>query len=486
MLLRARIFRQLVTFALIPAIIIALVSYLLLIRAINQTEQWLASGSPERTINTLRLAESRLQEQAESILRSSNLNNTKIEVSGLDWLITTDSEYYVEPYKSQRLIDTLRQAVSNSYNAGGPIRLVAENYLIIGAAIETDNQLVAGGYLFGREYLSGYATATTYLSEARGFKNILPAYLTFISLSGGVILVIVIVIAYFLSRRLSAAITHPLEQLAAFADGIANQNRLRKIYVSGTDEIVTLADTLNRMIDALDESRRKLLAAERVAAWQEFARRMAHELKNPLTPISVSLYRIKKRLESSGDYDQYAEAIEAITAEVAHLERLANDYSTLARLPEPKFKQLDFIALVEEIISLFSGQLEKYDFIKQVNFGRILIEGDYDRLREVMVNLFKNAVVFTPEGGRIVTLVDQEPDCTVFAVKNDNISHGLDDEQLKSAKTPYFTTREDGTGLGLAISEKIIVDHGGTLTLKTDDGMTVACFKLPIRQIDRH
>lgn len=485
MLLRTRIFRQLVALALIPSCIIALAACFLLFRAVDQTSRWLAASSPDRTINSLRIVETRLQQTAQEILAAINADNLRSTDSLFDWFVVIKdgeiiiSEVYVD------LPPGMDSIISHSLKEAGPIREIAGQNIAIGSSVFKNGRLIAGGFVLDREYLSGFEAASVSLSESRGYKNILPAFLLFIVAAGAFVLMVVIIVAYFLSRRLSSSITTPLEKLAGFSNTVAEGKRPDKIAITGTDEVVALAETLNRMTDDLEQSRRRLMAAERVAAWQEFARRMAHELKNPLTPISVSLYRIKKKLEDRGDYDKYAEPIEAITAEVSHLERLAGDYSSLAKLPEPKFVAFRFDGLVREVVELFAAQLEEYRLENKIKGGAVEVKGDPDRLREVMVNLLKNAIEFVPGGGRIVIAAGHEENRVFFSVANDNKDTGVSEDNLRTAKLPYFTTRKGGSGLGLAISEKIIVDHRGSLTLGLKDGMTEARFEIPDGQSPR-
>jgi nitrogen fixation/metabolism regulation signal transduction histidine kinase len=479
MLLRTRIFRQLVALALIPSCIIALAACFLLFRAIDQTSRWLAASSPDRTINALRVVETRLQDAAQEIVMvidSDNLSNTN---SIFDWFVVAkDGEIII----SKAYIDLPRgidSIISHSLKKAGPIREITGQNIAIGSSVFKNGRLIAGGFILGREYLSGFEATSASLSESRGYKNILPAFLLFIVVAGAFVLTVVIIVAYFLSRRLSSSITTPLEKLAGFSNTIAEGKRYDKIAVTGTDEVVALAETLNRMTDDLEQSRQRLMAAERVAAWQEFARRMAHELKNPLTPISVSLYRIKKKLEGSGDYGRYAEPIEAIAAEVSHLERLAGDYASLAGLPEPKFVMFEFNGLVRKVVELFAAQLEEYRLENKIEGGAVEVKGDPDRLREVMVNLLKNAIEFAPGRGRIEITAGRKENRVFFSVANDNNDISVSADNLRVAKMPYFTTRKGGSGLGLAISEKIIVDHRGSLTLGLKDGMTEARFEIP-------
>ena len=478
MLLRTRIFRHLVLISLIPALILSLISYYLLARSVEQAGSWMAGLSPERTINALRLTEERLQGAARAAVTAYLRGPVVSRDSVLDWLVVMDGATLTHLVRPRDGTDALDSALS-VIRSPGPIRLLIEGKALVGSAVDDRGRIVAGGYLLGREYLDGFASATSGLSESRNYTNLRPALVLFTVTAGAVVLIAVLVLASILSRRLSASITVPLERLTALTASIGRGEQPHGISPEGTDEIVRLTDMFNKMMTDLDSSRKRLAASERVAAWQEFARRMAHELKNPLTPIALSLYRIRKKLEDHGQYEPFADSLEAIAAEISHLERLAADYASLARLPEPKIAIFDFIGLVKEVIRLHAAQLEGHQYRDQLAPHDIMIQGDPDRLREVMVNLIKNAIEFSRPGGRI-TIAAEGDDATVsFAVSNDNRDGGVTEADLRAAKLPYVSTRKGGMGLGLAIAEKIIIDHGGTLTLRLMGTMTEARFEIP-------
>jgi nitrogen fixation/metabolism regulation signal transduction histidine kinase len=480
MRLRTKIFRQMVLFAVIPALIIVSVAYYFLFQALSQSRVWLEVSAPDRTINSLRLIETRLQQAAWNRLLSFESRGLPAADSTLDWLVVTDrgNTAVVE------LAADLPYAVDSVLRAGFPraelIRRVVGDYLILGAAVGDSARIVAGGYLFGGEYLRGFQAAGAGLSESRRFHNLLPGFTLFLFLAGAAVLALIIIAAGFLSRRLSASVTTPLERLTAVTESVARGQNPEPISVGGTEEITRLAETFNLMIRDLDESRRRLIAAERVAAWQEFASRMAHELKNPLTPISLSLYRIKKSLTESGLFEQYADSLDAISAQVARLERLATEYSSLARLPAPTFRRFDFVRLARDLVSLYAPRLEEFAFETDLPAELITVDGDPDHLHQVMVNLLKNATEFTIPGRKIILSVTSDARMLFFRIVNEGAN--VDDDAIKSAKLPYFSTREGGVGLGLAISEKIIIDHGGSLTLEREAAMTVARFEIPLVQ----
>jgi len=476
MLLRTKIFRYLVFFALIPSLAITFAAYYLVTGSVRQTGERLYNQSPEMIINSLRLAEEQVQLAALDRLAASEHG---LALRPLDWRleyhISNDSIVTIYANDAE-MRDSLTVLIPLQ---PGPVRRLIGKNLILGYANPEDGVISAGGFILDSDYLDGYEAASASLSGSREYKNLLPAYRQFILVTGLLILAVIVGIAYIVSRRLSMAITTPLEALSASTALVSQGDLPSHIQIKGTEEISDLAGAFNRMITDLEQSRRRLIAVERVAAWQEFARRMAHELKNPLTPISLSLYRIRKRLEESGHYDDFAEALEAITAEVKHLERMATDYSSLAKLPEPKRTTFDFNGLVREVVALHQAQCEQFAFALRVDGEAHTVFADPDRLREVMVNILKNAFEFTPTGGEIIVATQYSDDQAAYIVTNENIDQGIDNDHLRSAKMPYYSTRPGGTGLGLAIAEKIILDHGGALSLHSQDDHTTVRFDIP-------
>jgi len=481
MLLRAKIFRWLVFFALVPSLIITLVSFYLLNQAIDQTGDWLTTSSPEMVINSLKLLEEKLSGEADREVGLISAAPGDFSEAQLDWVIIYSNGQYQTQIKDdwQGIIDS---QIINDIDSSGNIRKITDGRLLLGFVRHSDFLTVAGGFVLDRNYLRGFEAASNTLTRGRHYANVLPAFILFVSASGMTVLITVIIIAWFLSRRLSGSITQPLEKLEDFAHSIASGDNPQPLTVNGTDEVRGLAETFNRMNRDLQMSQKRLAAAERVAAWQEFARRLAHELKNPLTPISLSLYRLRQGLEKEGRRESYAEMLEAIEAEVGHLERLAEDYSSLAQLPEPSFSRFDIVALIKEIVRLHQSQLDDFDFNLKLPETTLEIEGDADRLREVIVNLVKNALTFTPAGQSVTVNADIVENW--FDLKISNQAETIDENILAQAKTPYFTTYggRGGTGLGLAIAEKIITDHGGTLNLQKFDDRVEVYFRIPSKQ----
>ncbi|MDD4050590.1 MAG: ATP-binding protein [candidate division Zixibacteria bacterium] len=480
MLLRTKIFRHLLVFALVPSLVIAAVSLYLQSHIVAPADRYIASFSPDRTINALRLAEARLQDAARTALEQADPGRLQSTAKGLDWLVLVDSTQATAVKMPPDNAVPIDSVLGPEPFASSTIRRAVGKNLFLGAWVDSNGRKIAGGFVLDHQYLDGFETATVSLSQGRFYSNLRPAFTLFSAATGAAVLVIVIVLAWLLSRRLSASVTNPLEQLTALTATVAKGEHPNALTPAGTDEISRLTERFQTMVRDLEENRNRLVAAERVAAWQEFARRLAHELKNPLTPLALSVYRIRKKLQEREDYQRYADSIEALDAEVSHLQRLADDYSSLARLPEPKFTRFRFDRLVREVIELHAPQLEAFHFDNETGEEAIEIQGDPDRLREVMVNLIKNALEFALPGGRIVIRTSRKENIVRFAVADENRDSGMAPTDLLRAKMPYVTTRPGGMGLGLAISEKIIIDHGGILKLEIAGAFTEASFEIPV------
>lgn len=479
MRLRTRIFGQLVIAACIPTLIAGTVAWVLLDRAVEQTTRQLTPEAPELTLNSMRLLEDRLRQTAhDAIMESISLRTIRAD-SALDFFIVRRGDGLVHSTFKVPLSALADSILAGDAAPPGFFRTVMHRRLLLGFCVDTQGMRFSGGYVLDPEYLSGLQSAAEQLSQSRGFHNQLPGLMSFLLAAMVLLLAVIIISALIMSNQLAKSVTSPLERLSAAATLFSRGERPELAHLGRSDEIRVLEDSFRRLLHDLDNNRARLIASERIAAWQEFARRLAHELKNPLTPISLSLYRLEEKLRKDDRLENVAEPLEAMRAEFEHLKRLADDYGTLAHLPAPRFIQFDFNQVAREVVSLFAPQLESFVCADQLSDGPLTAEGDPDRLREVMVNILKNAVAFTPVGREINMTSGASNDLVFFAVTNDNQDSGVTEETLRQAARPYFSTRPGGTGIGLAIAEKIVVDHGGRLTLSLLGARTEARFDIP-------
>jgi len=214
----------------------------------------------------------------------------------------------------------------------------------------------------------------------------------------------------------------------------------------------------------------RLLQAQRFAAWGEVARRLAHEIKNPLTPIQLSAERLTHRLAdklSAPDADMLSRATHTIVAQVAQLKGMVDAFSQYARSPEVHLEALDLNRLVREVLALYESHAT--GIVLELDHSLPQVEGDAARLRQVIHNLLQNAEqavaeVATP---RIVVSTEAESASARLCVRDNG--PGFPPDILARAFEPYVTTKSKGTGLGLAIVKKIVEEHNGSIEIRNRD-----------------
>lgn len=276
----------------------------------------------------------------------------------------------------------------------------------------------------------------------------------------GVGLLLSIIAGFLVSRRITRpveALTDAAEKIAAGTPGVTVDGR----HASG--ELKALIATFNGMTGDLKDATDKLLASERIAAWQEVARRLAHEIKNPLTPIRMSLETLLAASQR-GPLDErfhrlFSESARAVLEEVDRLKRIVDEFSQFARLPKPELKPQDLADVVQPIMALY-GAHDGIAFDVQIERGaqaRI----DRDQLTQVLVNLIKNAEeAMVGRTGAIHVRVKAGAEAVV---EIEDEGPGIPAELKARLFEPYVTTKPQGTGLGLAIAQRIIQEHAGRL-----------------------
>lgn len=340
---------------------------------------------------------------------------------------------------------------------------------------------LCGGYHHGREYANLLASFQTGYASRTSAEELRPRYIFFLSMIFVVLSIATVGFAYLFSARLSRNLTRPLMDLSNASKEIAAGNFKLAVPLSGTGEIKTLIANFNRMAQQLDKTTARLAQSERVAAWRHVAQRFAHELKNPLQPILISLYQIEKSLKSSSGYEQVIEPLRAISEEIKHLTALADRFSQLAKLPPPRFEKTDLNELLTSIANLYKQQLAAYDFVLRLPSQRIYAKVDATYFREALHNLLQNAMDASEESGRIVVELRLHGDTVDFVVQDHG--RGMSEDVMASARMPYFTTKEKGSGLGLAIVEKTVNEMGGQLLLSSQEGYgTTITMSLPRKE----
>ncbi len=242
------------------------------------------------------------------------------------------------------------------------------------------------------------------------------------------------------------------------------------------------ATAFNRMTRDLRDAREQLRQTERIAAWQEIAKSLAHEIKNPLSPIRLSVETLRKARErSSDDFDaMFDESTKTILQEVERLRVIVDEFSRFARLPAPSLRNTDLREIIAQAASLHA----KGDVMlsKALPEGPLMAFVDADQITQVLHNLLQNAqhaaIEAHPDGGGAVRLSVEQGAATLYIRVEDN-GAGISADQTDAIFEPYYTRKEGGTGLGLAITQRIVTEHGGRIDVESKPGRTVFTVVLP-------
>jgi signal transduction histidine kinase len=280
---------------------------------------------------------------------------------------------------------------------------------------------------------------------------------------------------------LARRVTRPVEALQAAAARVAAGDLEARVEARATGEVGELVEAFNAMTAELAASRARLAAAERIAAWREVARRLAHEVKNPLTPIAMSVETLRDALaQDRPDFREiFDEGAQAIGEEVRRLKRIVDEFSRFARLPAPELAPVPAEEIVQSVLALYPAPPPGVEIAREVEPGLPPVHADRDQVLQVMLNLVRNAVEAMPDGGTLRVSARREADAVLFSVSD--CGAGIAPEDLPRIFEPYFTTKEGGTGLGLAIARRIAEEHGGSLDAEpARGGGTTFTLRLPV------
>ncbi len=275
-----------------------------------------------------------------------------------------------------------------------------------------------------------------------------------------------------LSWWATARITRPVRRLAESARQVTAGNWGATVEIASADEIGQLARAFNRMTHELVEQRERLVQSERVAAWRELARRLAHELKNPLFPLQITVENMQRARDRHPEqFDEvFREGAATLLAELANLKRIISRFSDFAKMPAPEVQRVQLNDLAADVLKLFSPQLSQAHIEARADLDPRLppIMGDPDQLTRVLHNLILNAIDAMPQGGTL-TLHTAAHESGARLELSDT-GQGLTPEERARLFTPYYTTRTHGTGLGLAIVQSVISDHKGRISVESEPG----------------
>ena len=287
---------------------------------------------------------------------------------------------------------------------------------------------------------------------------------------------VAIAVGFAVSFLVSARVTRPVKRLADAARAVAAGDwDVRVDDVRTTGEIKVLADGFDTMTRQLVDQRDRLVQAERVAAWRELARRLAHELKNPLFPLRITIDNLRRAKSlSQSEFDEvFDESLTTLQTGLGNLNTVIGGFSDFAKMPAPQFSQVSINDIVEQSVALFRAQLEApgrpaIKVVVDLDASPGMIRADGEQLRRVVQNLLLNAIDAMPNGGEL-RITTRRVDGSVRIDVADT-GQGLSEEERRRLFTPYYTTKQHGTGLGLAIVQSVVADHSGKIWVDSEPG----------------
>ena len=285
--------------------------------------------------------------------------------------------------------------------------------------------------------------------------------------SGGILLAIAC------SLWIAARVSRPIEQLAHAAEEVASGNWNVRVPERGHDEVSVLARSFNHMTEQLTSQREQLVQSERVAAWRELARRLAHELKNPLFPLQLTVENlVRARALSAEEFDEvFRESTTTLGMEIANLKAIIGRFSDFSKMPKPELERIDAKDVVERVRSLYEGAASReaeIEFATEIAGEPMAMMVDPELLHRALSNLVLNAMDAMPNGGKLT--ISARPRGPNIEIKVADMGEGLTQEECERLFTPYYTTKLHGTGLGLAIVQSVVADHGGTIGVECGEG----------------
>jgi len=282
-----------------------------------------------------------------------------------------------------------------------------------------------------------------------------------------------ILLAVAFSLWIAARVSRPIEQLARAAEEVAGGNWDARVPPRGRDEVSVLARSFNHMTEQLVSQRDRLVQSERVAAWRELARRLAHELKNPLFPLQLTVENLMRARDlPQAEFDEvFRESTATLATEIANLKTIIGRFSDFSKMPKPELERIDARDVVERVRSLYENAAShdaKIRIAVDVAGAPMPLLADPELLHRALSNLVLNGMDAMPDGGVLTLSAYPKGETVVLRVAD--TGQGLNPEECERLFTPYYTTKQHGTGLGLAIVQSVVADHAGTITVESSMG----------------
>ena len=335
--------------------------------------------------------------------------------------------------------------------------------------------------------ISRYLTES---QEAINFYYTVKEKSTGIKISFAIIYLIIVTLLLFISItiaiRFSSRFFRSINNLIYASSAIGNGNLNIKVPELKTDkDLETLNKNFNLMIVRLKTQQEKLIINERHEAWGSLARKLAHEIKNPLTPIQLTIDRIKTKYTNqiaNKDKSNFEDNLKIIDNQIKQIGNLVNEFSDFARMPKPVLKNNNLIQILNDNIKLLSDLDNEIKIELTSNSKEVYFKGDKEQLSRVFLNLIKNSIESIQQKSentsnfakKISIEIEEDSDHIEIIIIDNGIGFGVFKDNIKDILHPYFTTKKNGTGLGLSIVNKIVNDHNGKINfIPTNEGAKV-------------
>jgi len=433
------------------------------VRPIHHSES--TAGQPIRIIGGKRLDRSFLADLPIAPGMTTSL------YSDADSAQTSEAQQPFVPFDPARLV-----------GEAGPIADAIHYQPLIDTARKTGQPASAILYLTNRREDSINATAIPLKSESGNVLAVLAVAISRNSMveaqqhiraiaygvaAGGILL------AILASLWIAARVSRPIEQLAHAAEQVASGNWETRVPQRGKDEIGVLAISFNHMTSELVAQRDRLVQTERVAAWRELARRLAHELKNPLFPLQLTVENlVRARGLPAAEFDEvFRESTQTLGMEIANLKTIIGRFSDFSRMPKPQLERIDARDVLDRVSSFYktaSPEGIAIRFVTNLPASQAPIDADPELLHRALCNLVLNAMDAMPNGGTLT--LSAESNENQVEIRVSDTGEGLTPEECERLFTPYYTTKQHGTGLGLAIVQSVVADHNGAIAVESRVG----------------
>ena len=498
-------------FTLIPSILISLFSLFLLSFALDK---YLDKKITTAVNNSFEIAKSytnvvRAKTQAEIIVIAYDLNkganflksnidqfksflNTQKIIRDVDEIHVIDGQgnlYLTTLQKPDKYQSPMIEALEMVSNDKRPLKIINAYENQSASIMKLEG--FEGKYLYIIKYLD--KKISQYLIESEEAVNFYYTVLnkqTGIKISFVFIYLVIVSLLLFVSIsiaiRFSSRFFRSINNLIIASSNIGKGNLNIKVPEIKTDkDMEILNQNFNLMIDKLKSQQEKLIIKERHEAWENLARKLAHEIKNPLTPIQLTIDRLKNKYSNSIEAEQkedFSKSLGIIAKQIKQIENLVNEFSDFARMPKPILKDNNLVSLFKDNINL----INELDGSILINFSNnndyIVLNSDNEQLSRVFFNIIKNSIESIQEkkldnidfNGKIdITLNDNLSYIDIIIVDN-GLGFGMFKDNIKDILNPYYTTKKKGTGLGLAIVNKTINDHNGSIEfIPIEDGAKI-------------